>query len=383
MRKVITDANSLSERDKKEMHSFIAKHKGGMAVVAQGGGQLGIFTAGVLDVLLDARYDPFSLYIGTSAGALNLASFLTRQHRLAYHFIREVTTDPQFFNLARFIRHNQGMDLEWAISNARRIPEYDLDVRRGRSSLQGKLGLASATNVADLSAHYLPLFRHDWLDVLKASSAIPLIHIQPVEVESNTYYDGGITAAIPVQEAYRQGARVMVVIRTEPVENEAQMSRGDNISYLSQLHDSFMLSLPRYLDRLNLGKRREHVEAFHRALSARLKQLSQLKQKISSSIPINLEKTGQHWLFDRNSMYRIIAMTGRHTESSLIDILIKHYESYEQTIDFLTSPPDDVLIIEVAPHNASKAHALLSKKDVLDSEYEIGVAAGANLLNAL
>ena len=38
-----------------------------IALVAQGGGQRGIFTSGVLDSFLDAGFDPFELFIGTSA----------------------------------------------------------------------------------------------------------------------------------------------------------------------------------------------------------------------------------------------------------------------------------------------------------------------------
>ena len=47
------------------------------ALIAEGGGQRGIFTAGVLDAWLENNYDPFDLFIGTSAGSQNLTSYLT------------------------------------------------------------------------------------------------------------------------------------------------------------------------------------------------------------------------------------------------------------------------------------------------------------------
>lgn len=46
-----------------------------VALIAEGGGQRGIFTAGVLDAWLDGGFDPFDLFIGTSAGSQNLSSF--------------------------------------------------------------------------------------------------------------------------------------------------------------------------------------------------------------------------------------------------------------------------------------------------------------------
>ncbi len=44
--------------------------------VAQGGGQSGIFTSGVLDAFLLSNFDPFDAFYGTSAGALNICSYL-------------------------------------------------------------------------------------------------------------------------------------------------------------------------------------------------------------------------------------------------------------------------------------------------------------------
>ena len=45
------------------------------ALVAEGGGQRGIFTAAILDRWLEHSFNPFSLLIGTSAGAQNLSSY--------------------------------------------------------------------------------------------------------------------------------------------------------------------------------------------------------------------------------------------------------------------------------------------------------------------
>ncbi|MEF1231490.1 patatin-like phospholipase family protein, partial [Vibrio fortis] len=58
---------------------FIA---GKTALVAQGGGQRGIFTSGVLDAFLLSNFDPFDDFFGTSAGALNLCAFACRDKGL-------------------------------------------------------------------------------------------------------------------------------------------------------------------------------------------------------------------------------------------------------------------------------------------------------------
>ncbi len=70
---IITSAASAVDIDR------LGKFTGGkIALVAQGGGQRGIFTSGVLDAFILSNFDPFHEFYGTSAGALNLCAFLSR-----------------------------------------------------------------------------------------------------------------------------------------------------------------------------------------------------------------------------------------------------------------------------------------------------------------
>jgi predicted patatin/cPLA2 family phospholipase len=54
------------------------------ALVVEGGGMRGIFTAGVLDAFLQERFNPFNLFIGVSAGAVSIASYLSGQYQRYY-----------------------------------------------------------------------------------------------------------------------------------------------------------------------------------------------------------------------------------------------------------------------------------------------------------
>ena len=44
------------------------------ALVVEGGGMKGIYTAGILDAFHTANFNPFNLYIGVSAGTTGLTS---------------------------------------------------------------------------------------------------------------------------------------------------------------------------------------------------------------------------------------------------------------------------------------------------------------------
>ncbi len=68
---------------------------GRIALVCEGGGQRGIFTAGVLDEFMRAQFNPFDLYLGTSAGGaeplgvyLQSARLRAQSHHALYHKTR-------------------------------------------------------------------------------------------------------------------------------------------------------------------------------------------------------------------------------------------------------------------------------------------------------
>lgn len=190
-------------------------NSGKTALICEGGGQRGIFTAGVLDEFLIAGFNPFDLMIGTSAGAQNLSAYICGQMGYARRVITRYTTSPLFFNPLRFIRGGNLMDLDWLIETTAR--EFPLDMHAGLEMLKsGREFYMGASRSDDFSAEFLQPNAETWLDIIRASSAIPGFYRTGVEFNGTLYHDGGISAAIPVEEAYRRGADTIVVIRTVP-----------------------------------------------------------------------------------------------------------------------------------------------------------------------
>ncbi|GAM69436.1 esterase of the alpha-beta hydrolase superfamily [Vibrio sp. JCM 19236] len=134
---------------------------GKTALVAQGGGQRGIFTAGVLDAFLYSNFDPFHTFFGTSAGAMNLCAYLCRQPELGKAFLLDLTTDDKFFNLFSFIRQKHYIGLDWALDKICHAP-YKLDVDMGRKMLYGRTAYAASTRVEEFRDAYLPMLEHNW-----------------------------------------------------------------------------------------------------------------------------------------------------------------------------------------------------------------------------
>ncbi|NMU52664.1 patatin family protein, partial [Vibrio parahaemolyticus] len=109
------------------------------------------------------------------AGALNLCSYLCRQHGMGKAFITELTTSPEFFNLFRYIRKQQYLGLEWALERIQDFP-YKLDLDLGRSALGKREAFAAVTNIETLSDQYLPILDDSWFNTMLATCAIPKLY---------------------------------------------------------------------------------------------------------------------------------------------------------------------------------------------------------------
>lgn len=190
-------------------------HTGKVALVCEGGGQRGIFTAGVLDEFMRAGFNPFDLLLGTSAGAQNLSAYLCNQRGYARNVISRYTTRREFFNPLRFVRGGNLIDLDWLMDST--ASQSPLAMSHAQALFdKGKEFYMCACRSDDFKADYFSPTRDSWLNILKASSAIPGFYRSGVEIEGINYLDGGISDAIPVREAVRRGAETIVVIRTVP-----------------------------------------------------------------------------------------------------------------------------------------------------------------------
>jgi len=186
-----------------------------LALVCEGGGQRGIFTAGVLDEFMRVQFNPFDLFFGTSAGAQNLSAYLCNQPGYARKVIMRYTTTRDFFNPLRFVRGGNLIDLDWLVEATASNMPLAMDYAAGQFE-QGKAFYMCACRQDDYTPGYFAPDDKNWLDLIRASSAIPGFYRSGVLLDGINYLDGGVSDAIPVQEAARRGATTIVVIRTVP-----------------------------------------------------------------------------------------------------------------------------------------------------------------------
>lgn len=182
------------------------------AIVVEGGAMRGVFSAGVLDGLLELGLHDFDLAIGTSAGACNLASFVAKQHGRNLRCYLNIMARRQLFSVRRALRGGHYMDLDWLWNAfAEEDPLDEAAVACARTELVS-VGTCAKTGAAVYFTARAPRIHED----LKAGCALPFLYRGPVAIEDKLVVDGGLVDPIPAQEAYRRGARRIIVIRSRP-----------------------------------------------------------------------------------------------------------------------------------------------------------------------
>lgn len=184
------------------------------AVVAEGGGQRGIYTAGVLDSFLEKDFNPFDIGCGVSAGAQTLLAYFLEQRGYAKKVIIDLTSADDFLVPYRWMTSQNVIDLDSFFDRTVSDPDYRLPYQRLHDFQRQRKLIFVATNKDSLEPAYLEPDESTVVDYLKASSAVPFLYKSGVALEDGIFVDGGVADPLPVKYAYEQGARRIILIRT-------------------------------------------------------------------------------------------------------------------------------------------------------------------------
>lgn len=189
------------------------------ALIVEGGGMRGVFTAGVLDAFLDKRLKDFDQYYGVSAGALNLSSFIAGQRGRSQSLYTNLCLDPRFISMSRHLKGGNLFDLDWFFDKVNM--QYSLDNRRFREQLSERTLTIVTTNTDTGAPCYQTINdktpRKVLSNTLKATCALPMIYRTPIVIDDIPMMDGSLSDPMPVLKAIENGCTDITLIRTRPV----------------------------------------------------------------------------------------------------------------------------------------------------------------------
>ncbi|MBQ6947379.1 MAG: patatin family protein [Clostridia bacterium] len=182
-------------------------------LILEGGAMRGLFTAGVLDVLMENDVS-FDGVIGVSAGAAFGCNYKSKQSGRVLRYNKQYCKDPRYCSFRSLIKTG---DLYGADFCYRQLPETLDPFDDATFAADPTEFYVVCTDVATGEPVYQKLEQSNGvaLDWLRASASMPLVST-PVEIDGKKMLDGGIADSIPVAYFEKIGYDRNVIILTQP-----------------------------------------------------------------------------------------------------------------------------------------------------------------------
>ncbi len=183
----------------------------------EGGAMRGMFTCGVIDVLLENNIE-FDCAVGVSAGATFGINYKSKQHGRPLRYNKIYCTDKRYGNFRSFLKTGDLYDVPFCYGT---LP-YELDKWDVETFYNNPMEFyCVATDIESGNAIYHKCDNYDetpnGIDInwIRASASMPLVS-RPVEIDGGLYLDGGMSDSIPLEFMEKQNCDKILVIETQP-----------------------------------------------------------------------------------------------------------------------------------------------------------------------
>lgn len=182
-------------------------------LVLEGGAMRGLFTSGILDVMMEAGIEPDGL-IGVSAGAAFGCNYKSRQPGRAIRYNKRYARDKRYCSWLSWLKTGDLYNAEFGYHV---IPKV-YDVFDDKAFEQNPMEFYAVCTDVETG---LPVYKkleegtpltYDWI---RASASMPLAS-RVVELEGLKVLDGGVADSIPLEYFESIGYDRNVVILTQP-----------------------------------------------------------------------------------------------------------------------------------------------------------------------
>lgn len=182
-------------------------------LVLEGGAMRGLFTAGIIDVMMEAGIEPDGI-IGVSAGAAFGCNYKSRQPGRAIRYNTRFAKDARYSGIWSLLKSGDYFNAEFGYHI---IPkQYDVfdDEAFDKNPMEF---IVVCTDVETGKPVYQQLTRADYdtYEWIRASASMPLAS-KVVELAGLKLLDGGVADSIPLAYAESIGYDRNVVILTQP-----------------------------------------------------------------------------------------------------------------------------------------------------------------------
>lgn len=207
------------------------------AIVCEGGGMRGAFTAGVLEYFMEQDFWVDEV-IGVSAGASTSISYVSKQKGRCKATMLDYLEVEPYVSVKSLIKTGFLFNMDFLFDRLpNQLNPFDYDTFYVNSCEY----YAGATDVETGEIKYFgkkDLTKN--CEMLRASCAIPFVS-KLVKVGERYYLDGGIADSIPYKKAIEDGCEQMIVILTRPRNYRKKPQSGKKAIYATyRKHPKFV-----------------------------------------------------------------------------------------------------------------------------------------------
>ena len=180
----------------------------------EGGGMRGLFTAGVIDVLMEHGIN-FPCSVGVSAGACFGINIKSLQPGRVLRYNLQMIGNPEYMSFRSLLKTGNYANAEFCYHT---LPmEIDIFDKETYRKMPTKFYVV-CTDIDSGEPVYHEMTKIDYqeLEWLRASASLPIV-AQPVELDGKRLMDGGLSDSIPLQFIQQLGYRKNIVILTQPL----------------------------------------------------------------------------------------------------------------------------------------------------------------------
>ncbi|MBO4826582.1 MAG: patatin family protein [Prevotella sp.] len=191
-------------------------------LVLEGGALRGLFSAGIMDVLMENAIT-FDGIVGVSAGAAFGCNYKSGQVGRAIRYNKRFAKDKRYCSMESLWRTGDLYNAEFAY----RIVPTELDKFDDQAFESNPMEFyVVCTDVETGEPIYQPVMRggqwaYDWI---RASASMPVVS-RVVELDGYKLLDGGVSDSIPLRFFQRKGYERNLVILTQPEGFEKKPNR--------------------------------------------------------------------------------------------------------------------------------------------------------------
>ena len=189
-----------------------------IGLVLEGGAMRGLFTAGVIDVLMENGVE-FPAFVGVSAGAAFGCNYKSRQIGRALRYNKRFCRDPRYCSFRSLFKTGDVFGAQFCYHE---VPNT-LDPFDVKAFDENPMAFYLVASDVETGTPFYKKIDHaddtayEWI---RASASMPIVS-RVVELDGKKFLDGGVTDSIPLAFMERQYDRNVVVL-TRPRDYQKQ-----------------------------------------------------------------------------------------------------------------------------------------------------------------